>query len=323
MAKGKVVILGINGHIGQAAARAFVAAGWDVTGMGRTDKYRTPGVRFVTGDSDSVAETRRAIGDAAVVVNALNLPYAAWDKGRKEALMGRVLEAMGTTGKTMLFPGNIYNFSRTDRVVTPDLAQRPETPRGAIRVRVEQMLEAATARGDLQVIILRAGDFYGPGSSGDWFDQAILSAKGKVQIMGAPGAGHSWAYLPDLARAFEALAAVRGTLGVFERFHFAGNYVTGDEMAAAIVRAAPVPLKVTRFPMWLLAVMGLVSPLMREIGKMAYLWRNSMELRDGRLDELLGPDFSTPFESAVAATVAPFFAGETARAMEPATALRG
>src|SRR6218665_2819603 len=172
MGKGKVVVLGVNGHIGGATAQAFAAAGWEGTGKARSEKHALPGVRFVKGDSDSVADMRRAIGDAELVVNALNLPYHQWDQGRMEAQMGRVIEALGHSGKTMLFPGNIYNFSRTDRVVTPELAQRPETPRGASRVRVEQLFEAAAMRGDIRAIILRAGGFCGPGSSGDWFDQA-------------------------------------------------------------------------------------------------------------------------------------------------------
>src|SRR3954467_7882386 len=56
MSKGKVTVLGINGHIGQAVAKAFVAAGWDVTGMGRSDRHHVAGVRFVAGDSDSVEQ---------------------------------------------------------------------------------------------------------------------------------------------------------------------------------------------------------------------------------------------------------------------------
>ena len=131
-------------------------------------------MRFFEGNSDSVADMRAAIGDAEVVVNALNLPYDNWFNGRMEAQMGRVIEALGTTGKTMLFPGNIYNFAASDREVTPDTPQHPETPRGEIRVRVEEMFQAAAARGDIQVIILRAGDFYGPGAQMDWFDQVVL-----------------------------------------------------------------------------------------------------------------------------------------------------
>ncbi len=310
MSKREIVVLGLNGHIGRAVAEAFVANGWEVTGMARTDRHRLPGVRFVAGDADSVEDLRRAIGTAEIVINALNLPYDKWDNGRMEAQMGRVIEALGTAGRTVLFPGNIYNFSATDRLVTPDLAQHPQTPRGAIRVRVEQMFEAAAARGDIQLLVLRAGDFYGPRSSNDWFDLAMFReiGKGRVATMGAPGVGHSWAYLPDLARAFEALASMRATLGTFERFHFAGHFVTPEQMRAAIERAAPVPVEVRPFPLWIMKLIGLVDPLMREIGKMDYLWRYPMELADSRLAALLGRDFGTPFETAIAATIAPFFA---------------
>jgi len=309
MSNRKVVVLGLNGHIGKAVAQAFVATGWDVTGMARTDKHRIAGVRFVQGNSDSVEDMRRAIGDAAVVVNALNLPYHQWDKGRMEAQMGRVIEALGTVGRTVLFPGNIYNFSASERFVAPDTVQNPETPRGGIRVRVERMFEAAAARGDIQAIVLRAGDFYGPGATTDWFDLAMFREidRGKVAIMGASGIGHSWAYLPDLARAFEALASTRSSFGPFERFHFAGHFVTPAEMRAAIERAAPTPVTARPFPLWLMPLIGLVDPIMRETGKMAYLWRNPMELTDKRLDALLGEHFDTPFEAAIAVTIAPFF----------------
>lgn len=310
MSKGKVTVLGINGHVGQAAARAFAEAGWQVTGMGRSDKYRLAGVRFVRGDSDSVADMTRAIGDSGVVVNALNLPYHTWDNGRMEAQMARVVEAMGRDGKTMLFPGNIYNYSAGLRHVLPDSAQNPQTPRGGIRVRVEDGLRQAAERGGVQILILRAGDFYGPESSSDWFDQAIFReiGKAKVSLPGRRGVGHSWAYLPDLGRAFEALAAMRSSLPAFDRFHFAGHYVTPEEMRAAIAAAAPRPLRFAYFPWLLLRAMGLFNPLLREVGKMGYLWIHPMQLEDKRLDDLLGLGFATPFGEAMEAASAPHFA---------------
>ncbi|HVY51117.1 MAG TPA: NAD-dependent epimerase/dehydratase family protein [Devosia sp.] len=309
MSKGQVAVLGINGHIGQAVARAFVAAGWEVAGMGRADRHHIPGVRFVRGDSDSVEDMRRAIGDADVVVNALNMRYDLWFEGRMEAQMARVVEAMGKSGKTMLFPGNIYNYSAADRVIAPDTPQRPQTVRGELRVRVEAAFEAAAARGDIQVIILRAGEFYGPGSSLDWFDQIMFREirSGVVRTMGYRDVPHAWAYLPDLARAFESVASVRSTLGLFERFHFAGHFVTPARMRAAIEKAAPVKVRVRPFPIALLIAAGLVDPVIREIAKMRYTWKNPMELRDRRLESILGDSFGTPFDEAVAATVKPIF----------------
>lgn len=316
MNRGKVTILGINGHIGHHVAKAFAAAGWQVTGFGRANRHPVAGVDFVKGDAESVADMRAAIGDGDVVVSALNLPYHQWDKGRMEAQTRRVIEAMGTSGKTLLFPGNIYNYAHAYRILTPDLPQEPPTPRGEIRKRVEAMLRHAAERGHIQLIIQRAGDFFGPESSGDWFDLIILreAAKDRAAIPGRKGVGHSWAYLPDLGRAFEKLAWHRKELAAFENFHFAGHYVTPEQLSAAIVAGAPVPLKVASFPWVILSLLGLTSPILREVAKMGYLWQKPMELQDPRLDAILGPDFGTPFADAAAETVRPFFAKDLRRA---------
>ncbi len=194
--------------------------------------------------------------------------------------------------------------------------QRSQTPRGEIRVRQEQMLADAAKAGRFQVIIIRAGDFYGPDNSGDWFDQAMMLdvAKGKIHHMGDLGMGHAWAYLPDLGEAFAKVADVRNSLGAFENFHFAGDYVPHDQMMAAIQKAAPMPLKVSPVPWLIMQAMGLAMPVIREVLKMRYLWTNPMELVDPRLDAILGPDFGTPFEEAVAQAARQFFVSKKAAA---------
>ena len=74
----------------------------------------------------------------------------------------------------------------------------PEAPRGASGCGWSRCCRRPARAG--KVIILRAGDFYGPDCTGEWFDQAILrEAGGQAAVLGRPGVGHSWAYLPDLA----------------------------------------------------------------------------------------------------------------------------
>ena len=301
----KVTVLGLNGHVGRAAVAAFADAGWEVTGFGRTNRHPDQRVRFVKGDADNVVELKRAIAGADVVFNALNLPYDKWDQGRAEAQVARVVEAVSGSGATLVFPGNIYNYAASERVVTPASPQNPETARGAIRVRAEQIIQRAAQRGELKAIILRAGDFYGPDCEKDWFDQAILreAGKGRVASMGRSGVGHAWAYLPDVARAAVALAGMRAGFDAFELFHFAGHFATPEQMVAAIKAATPMPLKAGTFPWFVLTLMGLADPVIREVNKMRYLWENPMELSDTRLDALLGKEFGTPFADAVGATV--------------------
>lgn len=309
---GTVTILGINGHIGHEAARAFQAAGWRVVGFGRSYRRLINGVTFCRGDANDVADIRRAIAGADVVVNALNLPYDKWFGGAAEAQFAKVLTALDGSGKTLMLPGNIYNYSATDRKLTPDLAQNPQTERGAIRVRIEQMMASAARKGDIKAIILRAGDFFAPGMSEDWFSSLILREAKKHKIALNPNRtiGHAWAYLPDLARAFVVLAEQRHTFGTFENFHFAGHHFSANEMMAAIEKSVRVTLRPVDYPWAMLRALGVFMPIMREIVKMRYLWDNDMALIDDRLQALLGPDFATPLDQAIAATVAPYFADE-------------
>ncbi|MDP2779190.1 NAD-dependent epimerase/dehydratase family protein [Devosia sp.] len=305
MSKGNITVLGINGHIGHHAAVAFNAAGFTVRGFGRTNRQPIPGVEFVKGDAGRLDDVTAAIAQADIVVNALNLPYDKWDKGRAEAQLATVIAAMGNSGKTLMFPGNVYNYAASDRRMTPHTPQVPQTPRGAIRVRQEEMLAAASRAGKFQTIIVRAGDFYGPHSTGDWFDQAMLMdiGKGRVLHLADLDLAHAWAYLPDLGRAFAVLGAQRDTLGAFENFHFAGHFVTNRQMMDAVIKGWGAPLQVAPMPWLALRAMGLVNGVVREIVKMRYLWNNPMELVDSRLDALLGADFATPFDAAVAATL--------------------
>jgi nucleoside-diphosphate-sugar epimerase len=177
------------------------------------------------------------------------------------------------------------------------------------------MLRQAAERDDFQVIILRAGDFFGPGNRGEWFDSAMLMdhGKGRLYHLGALDMRHSWAYLPDLARAFAVLAERRDTMKAFENFHFAGHWVNHGQIMAAIQSGLGQRLRVSPLQWWTLRAVGLVNPVMRDIYRMRYLWQNEMELVDPRLDALLGPDFGTPFETAVAETVTELVAGRASQ----------
>lgn len=303
-----VTILGINGRIGQFTADAFVKAGWTVFGFGRTDRAKVPGVTFVEGDADNLEDIRRAIADAEVVVNTLNLPYEKWFNGRAEAQNARVAEAMKGTGKTLMFPGNIYNYAAGQHELTPQTPERPETERGAIRVRIEKNFRRAAEADGFQVLVIRAGDFYGPGARESWFDLSIARdfAKKTITYPGDPALGHTWAYLPDLGRAFVKLAEKRDQFGPFERFHFAGHFATGTEMIEAVQAALPEPFKVKPMPWRIMAALGVFVPVIREVVKMRYLWRHPHRLADPRLEAIVGE--GTPFRRAVLETTQSYLA---------------
>lgn len=305
MTTGTITILGINGAVGRATARAFLKRGWHVIGFGRSNRHPIAGVEFFAGDAENVADMSAAIGNADVVFNGLNLPYHKWGNGAAVALMERVIKACGTTGKTLLFPGNIYNYAATDRIITPALPQNPQTVRGQIRVAMEHQLKEASERGDIKVIIIRAGNFYGTELGGDMLDLLILRefAKGKICLNPARSVKNAWAYLPDLGEAFAIVTEQRDDFEAFTNFHFKGDLKTADETFAAISAATPKKLMRTSYPWLMFSALGLVMPIMRGLVEMRYIWDSELGLEDTRLDAILGDDFGTPYADAVASVI--------------------
>lgn len=127
-----------------------------------------------------------------------------------------------------------------------------------------------------------------------------------ITYPGAQGAGHQWAYLPDVAETMVQLVNRESELGAFERFHMGGHWDgDGSQMVDAIKKAAKNPrLPVKSFP-WMF--MKLASPFMslfRELMEMRYLWNTPVRLRNDKLVAFLGAEPHTPLNEAVRQTLA-------------------
>ncbi|MCB1426001.1 MAG: NmrA family NAD(P)-binding protein [Brucellaceae bacterium] len=303
-----IAIIGAAGHIGHAAAQAFLDAGWAVKGVGRGTRLKElpAGVEPVAGDAYDAASLVASTRGADVILHAANPAYDKWET-TVLPMVENAIAAAKANGATLLIPGNVYNFGlEIGMDAGEDAAQHPSTDKARIRIAMETRLEAASRDDGVQVIILRAGDFYGGPKGGTWLDMMILKdlKKGRFTWPGPWDLPHAFAYLPDLARAFVALAARRGELGLFERFHFAGHTMTGEDMLAAAEQATGRRLKRVNVNWTMLKLVGLFMPVVREVVKMSYLWRTAHSLDGARLEAVAGPLPSTPPASALAHAIA-------------------
>jgi nucleoside-diphosphate-sugar epimerase len=176
-----------------------------------------------------------------------------------------------------------------------NMPETPSTPKARIRIAMEDLFRRRASESGVQTLVLRAGDFYGGTKPGSWLDLFILS-KLKKDVFTWPGpmdVPHAFAYLPDLANAFVALADARRDLPAFDRFHFAGHTLTGAEMMAAAEQAVGRRLQRRGVPWTLLRAGGLFMPILREVAVMSYLWRNPHSLDGSKLAERFGPLPST------------------------------
>jgi nucleoside-diphosphate-sugar epimerase len=298
-----VAILGAGGRVGNEIAKAFTAAGWRVRGVARGAKANglAAGVEPVAADATDRAALIAACAGADIIVHALNPLYTEWEE-KVMPLAQNVLEAARANGATIMLPGNIYNFGLEIglRMREGD-PQFGSTQKARIRIELETMLEEAARRDGVRTIVIRAGDFYGGEKPGTWLDELVLAKvdKGVFTWPGPMDLAHSFAYLPDLAQAFVAVAERRADLAPFEVLHFAGHTVTGQEMKDATERAAGRPLSRRGVPWTLLRAAGLFMPMMRELAAMSYLWRVPHSLDGAKLAALVPDLKATPFDRAM------------------------
>ncbi len=307
-----VLVLGATGGVGGEMARQLRDAGWRVRAMKRgAVSERRDGIDWVGGDAMEAQDVREAARGCAVIVHAVNPPgYRRWSE-LVLPMLDHTIAAAKAEGATIVLPGNVYNYGADAfPLLAEDAPQHPATRKGAIRVEMERRLELASREG-ARVLIVRAGDFFGPKAGNNWFSQGLVKAGQPVRGVSYPGdagVGHLWSYLPDVARTMVELLARRDRLEPFASFHMAGHWdADGTRMADAIrrvvARRTGTQVRVSAFPWWPLLLASPFVATFRELREMRYLWRTPVAMDNAKLVALLGREPHTPLDEAVEAAL--------------------
>lgn len=301
-----VLVLGAQGRLGRAAAQAFAASGWRVIAQAR--RADAPGLlRLPLGDTAALAAAAQG---ARAVVYAVNPALPRW-QAEMLPLARQGMDLAERLGAVFMLPGNVYVYGeRMPTLLSEDSPMVPSTRLGELRLQLEQELAVRAEAGRLRSLVLRAGDFFGPGL-GSWLDLLIAKRlhQGRLVYPGPlDGVPHAWAYLPDLAQAFVAAADRRGG-AAFERLHFAGHTLTGRELLDGLAAAAfelgwVDSLRQRPMDWWRWHLAAPFVPLLREVLTLRYLWERPHRLDGERLRQRLGDRLPhTPLHLALLATL--------------------
>mgnify|MGYP003444668041 FL=1 len=291
-----IVITGASGRLGQACATAFTQAGW----------------RVLRHSLRPEAAPLNALPDRAdVLLHAANPPYTHWPTQAAPALQ-TAIDLSLRLGATLMLPGNVYNYQPLPTHLSESTPQASATRKGGIRIDMERMLEHAQHLQGLRSVVLRAGDFFG-GGTGSWFDLALASRlrRGQFVYPGPLDVRHAWAYLPDLAHTFVALAQQRTRLAPSERLHFPGHRLIGYDWLQAFEPIAHeqgwlregTTFKFKSLPWALMTALSPLVPMWREVLEMRYLWRQPHALVSDKLPALIGAPKHTPLPQAAQAAL--------------------
>lgn len=190
-------------------------------------------------------------------------------------------------------------------------AEQLETRIGIVRARTEEQLRQAAMSG-VCICTLRAGTYYGHGGEG-WLSGVVVKdlPQARMAWLGPYTVATPWLYVHDLAQAMERVASQRHRLDSWTRLHFAGQQRTGQEWWQALGQVAEqhgwlehagdLQPGVVPWNWW--KPVGWLSPRIRALSEMEYVWRTPHRLDNSRLLALIGTEPRTDWQHSVSQTV--------------------
>lgn len=281
------VILGA-GPVGRAIADVLAARGREVTVVTRDGRSIGPGVTAGRADLSQADQTIAACRGAGVIYLCAAPPYHLWETGFP-ALQGAAIAAAQATGAVLVAVENLYGYGVAG-TLHEGLPLTATTRKGSVRARLSQDLLSAHASGRIRGVAGRATDFFGPGvrvsALGGRFWPALLSGKA-VDWVGNPDVPHSFAFLPDLAEAYVALADTPSAWGT--AWHMpALPPVTLREICDMATPHGAAPTRIRKTPSWLLRAVGLFQPASGEVVEMRYMFDQPFVIDHSAFDRGVG-----------------------------------
>ena len=237
------LVLGATGGIGGEVARRSPRAAGSVRGFARRPPAGADGLDWRAGRRDAARpRSPRPPRAPTLIVHAVNPPgYRDWDR-LVLPMLENTIAAARATGAAILLPGHDLQLRPrrlpAARPRTRRSTRSPARARSASRWR-RGCAEAAAA--GTPVLVVRAGDFFGPRAGNNWFSQGLVKPGQPAAVdhlPGAPGVGHAWAYLPDVAETMVRLVEAGEPRG-FASFHMDGHWDPDGMAMAAAIRARP------------------------------------------------------------------------------------
>jgi len=233
------------------------------------------GVETVAADATNYQQTLQAIKGSSVVYLLIGLPYDIRIWGAQwPVIMTNVINACKETGAKLIFFDNVYMYGKVNGWMTEETPFNPCSKKGEVRAAIANQLLQETKAGNLQAMIARCADFYGPiGFKTSVPNLLVIQnlVKGKkAQWLGSADQPHSITYVPDAAKALYGLANRPDAFGQTWHLPTDNELITGRQFTKQAAAAMQKPDGVSVIPGWMLVLAGLFNRPMKELHEMNY-----------------------------------------------------
>ena len=267
-------ILGANGIISTELAKSLLQFTDKIRLVSRNPRKVNVSDEVFSADLTNAEQTFAAVAGSEVVYLTAGLQYdiKIWQK-QWPVIMRNVIDACKKHKAKLVFFDNVYLYGKVAGWMTEETPVNPSSKKGEVRASIAKMLMDEMKQGNITALIARSADFYGPDTPMSFVSVMLFDnlSKGKqAQWMLNDNVKHSLTYTPDAGKATALLGNTDSAFNQVWHLPTDRLALNGREIIALAAKEFGVPPKHMTLPKWLLQIVALFNPIVKESIEMLY-----------------------------------------------------
>jgi len=294
-------IIGSGGAIGYPLAQELSRYTDKIRLVSRNPKKVNDTDELFPLDANNPGQVDKAIQGSKVVYVTIGFEYNArvWQQ-TWPPFMQAVIRSCIKHNARLVFFDNVYLYAKTAiPSMTEDSVIQPPSKKGVVRKQLYEMIMKEVGNKSLNALIVRAADFYGPNNQNSALTEMVAKRfmQGKpAQVFGNMNKIHTYGYTPDAAK---ATALLGNTADAFNQVWHAPTTkekLTTKKWIDLIAQELNIQPKYQAVPTWMVRMIGLFVPIMKEFPEMMYQYDEDYILDSTKFENRFGWGAISPEE---------------------------
>ena len=232
-------------------------------------------VEAIATDITDYEQTLHAVKGSDIVYLLAGLRYdiRVWKKSWPR-IMTNVIDACKKNECKLIFFDNVYMYGRVNGIMTEETPFNPASKKGELRAAITTQLLDEMKRGNINALIARSADFYGPVGFGISVANMLvfgnLRKNKKPQWLLNANVPHSFTYVPDAAHALLMLADREDSFGQTWHMPTANHPLTGEQFIREAAKQMNESDHYSVISKGMMRVAGLFNRSIKESVEMSY-----------------------------------------------------